>query len=98
MYTQVSSGIALVICVGEVLTLNLGYRKGSSDKASLGFSQSCMENFEIAPHPVLVLRKPSTYRSLNAVITQPTNCSFGANTTIDLKNTTTCDNTGTLVS
>jgi len=95
---QVSSVIALVICIREVLTLNLGYRIGPSDNASLAFSQSCTENFEIAPHPVLVRRKPSIYPALNAIMAQPTNCQFGVNTTIELKNTTTCDNTGTLVS
>ena len=79
MYMQVSSEMALVICIREILTLNLGYRKGPSENISLGFSQSCTENFEIAPPPVLVLRKPSIYRSLNAIKTQPTNCSFGVN-------------------
>jgi len=95
---QVSSGMELVICIREVLTLNLGYRKGPSYNASLGFSQSCIENSAIAPHPVLVLRKPSIYRSLNAVKAQPANCPFEVNTTTELKNTTTCDNTNTLVS
>ena len=98
MYMQFSSGIALVICIREVLTLNLGYRKGPSYNASLGFSQSYLENFRVAPHPALVLRKPSVYRSLNAVKAQPTNCPFGVNTAIELKNKTTYDNTGTLVS
>jgi len=80
------------------MTLNLDYRIGPSDTASLGFSQSCTENFEIAPHPVFVHRKPSIYPSLNAIMAQLTNCPFGVNATIELKNTTTCDNTGTLVS
>lgn len=35
---------------------------------------------------------------MNAGVAQPKNCSFGINTTIEHKNMTTSDNTGTFVS
>jgi len=49
----------------------------------------------ILPYMFILLRKlteykgPTLYRSLNAIVAQPKNCTSGVNTTIEQKNITT---------